>query len=147
MICSSSLCLLHRILTRISLSFFFLLLGCNRKLSGITWMLLYLCNENLDVRQETWGSRQLSEMILAVHLESTWPAVARWAAAGVAGNVTNKTVLSMASCLSWACSLCRAAASSPMHATLPWLEAVASKKFLVLLEGFGKVCKQPPKIW
>lgn len=55
-------------------------------------MLLYLCKKNLDVRQETRGSRQLSEIILAVHLESTWPAVARWAAVGVARDVTNKTV-------------------------------------------------------
>lgn len=110
-------------------------------------MLLYLCKKNRDVRQETRGSKQLSEIILAVHLESTWPAVARWAAVGVARDVTNKTVLSVASYRSWACSLCRAAASSPVSATLPWLEAVASKKFLALLEGFGKVCKQPPKTW
>lgn len=53
---------------------FFFLLGCNRKPSGIAWVLLYLCNKDLDVRQGTGGSRQLSEIIfllcfLGVHCQ------------------------------------------------------------------------------
>lgn len=77
-------------------------------------------------------------------LVSVWPAGAGLAAAGIAGDVKNKTLLSTVPgeyLSSWACSLCRAAVTSPVSARFPWFEGVAISKFLISLEGFGKVCQ------
>lgn len=63
--------------------------------SGISWMLVYLCNKSLDVRQGTEGTRQLQNCFPAVLPGWTWPAGTRWAAAGIAGNVKNKAFFSV----------------------------------------------------
>lgn len=58
-------------------------------------MLVYLCSKSLDVRHGTEGNRQLQNCIPAELPGRMWPAGTRWAAAGIEGNVKNKTFFSV----------------------------------------------------